>query len=86
VSDRKVAYAAVVVAEKGCAVAIVEQDVAGYALDPTEPAFDTWEQARERATRKNEGINVSPRDAWDIVASSMRKSAETGVRWSPRGS
>ncbi len=85
-SDRKVAHAAVAREDGGFGVAIVEQDVAGYVLDPAEPAFDSWERATARAGVKNQTIKVSPREAWDIVSSSLRKSAEAGTRWSPRGS
>lgn len=83
---RRIAFTAVIRAPDGYGIAIVEQDVAGYALDPSEPRLDTWEAAAARATAKNDAIGVSPREAWEIVASSIGKSNASNTRWSPRGS
>lgn len=85
-SDRQVAYCAVVVPQKGFGIAIVEKDVAGYTLDPTEPLIQQWNEASNRAAAKNRSLGLEPRAAWDIVSTAMTKSAEMGGKWRPRGS
>lgn len=84
-SDRKVAYAAVLLTDKHYGIAIVEADVAGFALDPSEPPYDSWEAASNRALVKNEAIAVSVRNARETVASSMQKSSDANIVWRLRG-
>lgn len=85
-SERKVVYTAVVVPDKGHAVAIVEKDVPGYALDPQEPMFPLWDTALRRANEKNAALKIDPQEAWEVVASSISASNKQRKNWSPRGS
>lgn len=85
-SERKTAYTAVILEKEGFGVAIVEQDVAGYSVDPTEPVFPAWETARLRSEEKNVRQGLDPKAAWDIVTSSMAASNKIRKNWSPRGS
>lgn len=66
------------------AVAVVQEDVAGYAVDTTKTAR-TWHAAQILADAGNEAAGVTREDAWRIAQSSMNASRTAGIRWGPRG-
>jgi hypothetical protein len=84
-NERKTAYTAVLLEQGGFGVAIIEQDVAGYSLDPLEPHFPEWDTARRRSEEKNSVQGLDPKAAWDVVSSSMTASSKLRKNWGPRG-
>lgn len=83
--SRKVAFTAVVVPDKGYGIAIVEDDIAGFALDPQEKTHDNWNDAQQRALEKNVGLGLDAQQVWNIVSSSMAASDRAKTRWGQRG-
>jgi hypothetical protein len=84
--DRVIAFSPVVVPDKGYGVAIVEENVAGFSLDPSEEIYATWVAAHRRATDKNEAMNIDAANAWRVVTSSIAASNKINKKWGPRGS
>jgi hypothetical protein len=66
------------------AVAVVQEDVAGYAVDTTRTAA-TWHAAQVLADAGNDAAGVARDEAWRIAQSSMSASRAAGIRWGPRG-
>lgn len=66
------------------AVAVVQEDVAGYAIDTTMTAA-TWHAAQALADAGNEAAGVTREEAWRIAQSSMSASRTAGIRWGSRG-
>jgi len=78
------AWVAVALAPDRWGVAVVQDGVAGYAIDASRPA-DTWTTARRSALSANEAAGVSSEEAWRVLESSMAASRAAGTRWGPRG-
>lgn len=78
-----IAHTVVATREGKFAVAIVQENQSGYAVD-TAKISNTWGEAWRIAHADNEAIGVTPDDAWRIVESSMKASRAEGERWGPR--
>lgn len=65
-------------------VALVQEGVAGYAIDASKGLVDTWSAAHVMAKRTNDADGVDPDEAWRIVESSIAASRAAGLRWGPR--
>jgi hypothetical protein len=65
------------------AVAVVQEGVAGYAVDETKIA-GTWHAAQILADKDNEAAGVAREEAWRIAQSSMSASRIAGIRWGSR--
>ena len=79
----KAARTAVVLVDGRFTVAVVQEGVAGYAVDAAKTA-KTWHAAQRMADADNEAAGVSRDEAWRIATSSMEASRAAGVRWGPR--
>lgn len=79
-----VAWVSVAVAQGRWAVAVVQDSVAGYAIDATKPV-NTWVAAHDVALAANQAAGVSSDEAWRVVESSIAASLAAGKRWGPRG-
>lgn len=78
------AWVAVALTQDRWGVAVVQEGVAGYAIDEAKPV-GTWTAARRAALTANEAAGVSPEEAWRVLDSSMAASRAAGTRWGPRG-
>ena len=85
VIERAMAYGVAYLDNGDHVVVIVEKDEPDFVVDPAEPKFATYREADARAAQKNAGIGRSPREAWEIVSSSIRASRMSGEHWKPKG-
>lgn len=65
------------------AVAVVQEDVAGYAVDTTRTEA-TWHAAQVLADLDNQAAGITREEAWRIAQSSMTASRTTDTRWGSR--
>ena len=74
--DRPIAMTAVMTDDydKPYGIGIAEQDRSGYApMYKGDLWFKTYEEAVKYADERNESMGLTKKEAWEIVASSMRK-------------
>ena len=64
-----------VITDNGASIGIAQQDIRGYFTLDNMPEFWTYREAQEYAEELNTKLGVTPLEAWQIVASSMRASS-----------